>query len=106
MVKLTQRQAEILEFYLAYTLDNLAQPEIRHICAVFEIASTNAIVDHFRALQRKGYFKNHGKRCSRGDIGITTNALRFAIANMTNYKEVAEVLLKKWTMNPDFRIDW
>jgi SOS-response transcriptional repressor LexA len=105
MIILTHRQTEILEFYLAYTFDNLAQPEIRHIGLVFEIASSNGVMDHLKALCRKGYFSNSGRRITRADIGITVNALRFAVEKMPDYKEVAEVLLKKWTTKPDYRVD-
>ena len=105
MISLTSRQKEILEFYLAYTFDNLAQPGVRHIGMVFEIMSTNAVMDHLRAICRKGYFQYANHRATRDDIGITTKALQFAIDSMPDYREIAEALLRKWTTNPDYRMD-
>jgi SOS-response transcriptional repressor LexA len=105
MIDLTPRQKEILEFYLAYTFDNLAQPDVRHIGVVFEIMSTNGVMDHLRALRRKGYFLDSRRRTARSDIGITAKALQFAIESMPEYRDIAESLLKKWITNPDYRIN-
>jgi hypothetical protein len=105
MVSLTTRQRLILEFYLAYTFDNLAQPGVRLIGDVFEIMSTNGVMDHLKAICRKGYFQYASVRSTRNDIGITPKALQFAIDSMPDYRGIAEALLRKWTTNPDYRMD-
>lgn len=52
---LTKRQKQLLEYIVQYTFENLFQPSFREICDHMEIASTNGVADHLRAIQRKGY---------------------------------------------------
>lgn len=52
---LTMRQVEILDFLRTYIADHGFPPTIREIGAQFRINSTNGVLDHLRALERKGY---------------------------------------------------
>lgn len=50
----TDRQAQILGFIIAHIEDNGAPPTLREISAEFSLGSTNAAMDHLRALKRRG----------------------------------------------------
>lgn len=54
MAKLTRRQQEILDYIEAYYEEEGDAPTIREIADHFAIKSTNAVVDHLNALERKG----------------------------------------------------
>jgi repressor LexA len=54
MARLTKRQAEILGFITNHIETEGDAPTVREIAEQFEIKSTNAIVDHLKALERKG----------------------------------------------------
>lgn len=53
MTELTQRQREILNFLSRYFESNKYWPSIRDIQEEFNFKSTNAVVGHLRALERK-----------------------------------------------------
>lgn len=72
---LTERQKDILGFIIGFTFDHLYQPSMREIGEEFGIGSTNAVNDHLRALQRKGYLVSFDG-LSRA-LGITAKALRW-----------------------------
>jgi repressor LexA len=55
--QLTKRQADILNFIISYIGDNSYPPTYREIGYVFEIKQLNAVRDHLRALERKGYIR-------------------------------------------------
>lgn len=71
----TNRQREIIQFVVQYLFENLYQPSIREIGDRFSISSTNGIVDHLRALQRKGFI-TEGKFSSPRALRLTSKALR------------------------------
>jgi SOS-response transcriptional repressor LexA len=54
----TPRQAQILRFLVGYVRENGFPPTIREIGAAFDIASTNGVVDHLRALEKRGLARN------------------------------------------------
>ncbi|WP_269525431.1 transcriptional repressor LexA [Coraliomargarita parva] len=54
MKDLTQRQKEILEFIEHHEWRNGYWPSIREIQEKFNFASTNAVMGHLRALEKKG----------------------------------------------------
>jgi repressor LexA len=55
MYDLTKRQREVLEYIVQYTFEHLYQPSLREICGHIKVSSTNAVSDHLRALERKGF---------------------------------------------------
>lgn len=57
MRNLTDRQAEIYRFLVAYTGDHGYPPTIREIGRWFGIHSTKGVTDHLWALERKGYIR-------------------------------------------------
>ncbi len=57
MIGLTARQQEILEAIQSNVLEKGFAPTVRELCKRFGLRSTNAIADHLRALQRKGYIE-------------------------------------------------
>lgn len=54
MVKLTQRQLQVLDFVQKTAQDGRPAPTLREIAAHFGFASTRAAADHLVALKRKG----------------------------------------------------
>jgi repressor LexA len=65
MRPLTKRQAEVLAFIRDYVTERGAAPTVREIADRFGLRSTNAVVDHLRALERKGVIEREG-RSARG----------------------------------------
>lgn len=63
-LRLTDRQADILEFIVEYRDRHGFAPTMREIGAKFGIASTNGVEDHLLALTRKGYISRakHSQR--------------------------------------------
>lgn len=61
---LTKRQGEVFEFLLGFLADNGYPPTIREIREAFHLKSNRGVVDHLRALERKGYIRR-GKGSSR-----------------------------------------
>lgn len=55
MKDLTLRQQEILGFIQIYLRENGYWPSIREIQKHFDFKSTNAVMGHLRALEKKGY---------------------------------------------------
>jgi len=55
MQRLTERQDLILTYIVQFTLERAYQPSIREICDFAHISSTNGVIDHLKALERKGY---------------------------------------------------
>ncbi len=59
---LTARQKAIYDFLLKSIREKGYAPSIPEIGAKFNIASTNGVSDHLKALERKGYIRRAGKR--------------------------------------------
>jgi SOS-response transcriptional repressor LexA len=66
---LTERQSEILRYVAGYVDDRGYPPSLRDIGRAFEIASTNGVNDHLRALERKGYLRRD-PMLSRGMVVV------------------------------------
>ncbi|MDX2012612.1 MAG: transcriptional repressor LexA [Myxococcaceae bacterium] len=64
MEELTDRQKEILAFILRTSEERGFPPTIREIGEEMDIASTNGVNDHLKALERKGYL-TRGEQQSR-----------------------------------------
>ena len=54
---LTTRQGEVFEFLLGFLADNGYPPTIREIREAFHLRSNRGVVDHLRALEKKGYIR-------------------------------------------------
>ena len=65
MQRLTRRQTEILDFIREYIDEEGYSPTVREIAERFGLRSTNAVVDHLRALERKGAIRRED-RAARG----------------------------------------
>lgn len=59
---LTSRQKEIYDFVLGTIREKGYAPSIPEIGRRFDIASTNGVSDHLKALEKKGYIRRIGKR--------------------------------------------
>jgi repressor LexA len=57
MNALTQRQEEILKYLEMFTAKSGYPPTIREIRSAFGFRSNRSVVDHLKALERKGYIK-------------------------------------------------
>lgn len=73
---LTGRQSEILRYIAAYLDEHGIPPSLREIGAKHGIGSTNAVNDHLRALERKGYLGARRPLITR-DLRLTEKAKRF-----------------------------
>ena len=54
-VKLSKRQAEVLQFVESSILERGFPPTIREIASHMNIRSTNGVTDHLKALEKKGF---------------------------------------------------
>ncbi|MFA5927992.1 MAG: hypothetical protein WC838_01655, partial [Candidatus Margulisiibacteriota bacterium] len=61
---LTEKQQDILDFINRYLETNSYPPALREIAKKFKFRSVTAVVDHLKALEKKGYIKR-GKDLSR-----------------------------------------
>ena len=59
---LTSRQKQIYDFVLGTIREKGYAPSIPEIGRRFNIASTNGVSDHLKALEKKGYIRRIGKR--------------------------------------------
>jgi repressor LexA len=62
LTSLTSRQKEIYDFLQRVIREKGYAPSIHEIGKRFKIASTNAVFDHLKALEKKGYIRRVGKR--------------------------------------------
>jgi len=60
--QLTSRQKKIYDFLLTTIREKGYAPSIAEIGTKFQIASTNGVSDHLKALEKKGYIRRVGKR--------------------------------------------
>ncbi|MSP91183.1 MAG: transcriptional repressor LexA [Myxococcales bacterium] len=60
--ELTSKQQNVLDFVHTYQCENGFPPSIREIGEHFGIRSTNGVVDHLRALERKGFLQHTENR--------------------------------------------
>lgn len=67
VTELTEKQAAILRFIAQRIHDGRGAPTYREVAAAFGYRSTQAVADHFAALERKGYI-HRDQRISRGII--------------------------------------
>ena len=60
--KLTGRQEEVLRFILDYLEQNEYPPTLKEVAGHFGMASVNAVRDHLRALEQKGYLRREADK--------------------------------------------
>ena len=65
---LTARQKEILSIISSHMVREGVSPSLREIGRDAGIASLNGVVDHLKALIRKGWLRNSGKGRARGYV--------------------------------------
>jgi len=58
---LTVRQKQVLDFLMEFQRSNGYPPTIRDIRDAFRLKSNRGVVDHLRALERKGYIRRRGR---------------------------------------------
>ena len=75
MEELSPRQTELLEFLRGYHDQNGVVPSYREIGVALGIQSTNAVSDHIKALQRKGYIERVGDPGRPRSLRLTTKAV-------------------------------
>ena len=75
---LTARQKAIYDFLLKNIREKGFAPSIHEIGRQFQIASTNGVSDHLKALEKKGYIRRVGKRAIE-----VVNALGKAVLTAT-----------------------
>ena len=57
MIRLSARQADVLEYIKLCTAVKGYPPTLRELCVAMGIGSTNGVNDHLRALERTGYIR-------------------------------------------------
>ena len=57
MTDLTKRQKEILDYLIGHIAEKGYPPTIRETREAFGLSSNRGVVDHLRALERKGYIR-------------------------------------------------
>ncbi|MBQ9243272.1 MAG: transcriptional repressor LexA [Proteobacteria bacterium] len=57
---LTKRQAGVYVYIYDYVQENHYPPTVREIADAFDIKSTNGVVEHLKALARKGFIEKDG----------------------------------------------
>lgn len=68
LAPLTPRQQEILDIISTHIIREGLSPTLREIGRDAGIASLNGVVDHLKALVRKGWLRQSGRACARGYI--------------------------------------
>ncbi len=100
---MTERQREVFDFLVLYVKENGYPPTIREIREAFRLKSNRGVVDHLRALERKGYIRRNRKRSraieilnSPGEAGRTsaagTETMSYPIAGGITAGKPAEAL--------------
>lgn len=59
---LTDKQRDVLQYIIDFTMENGYQPSIPEMCLHFGFKSTNAITSHLRLIEKKGYIDRQGKK--------------------------------------------
>lgn len=62
MQDLTSRQRQFLEAIEAYVRDHGVAPTVRELAALLRVRSPNAVRQHLKALERKGYLRRMPRR--------------------------------------------
>jgi SOS-response transcriptional repressor LexA len=55
MVELTAKQQRIVDIYVEWLEANHRPPTIRDLCVVLDVRSPNGVLNHLKALCRKGH---------------------------------------------------
>jgi len=75
--QLSPRQNELLEFLVGYMDQRGVAPSYRECGEAMGIGSTNAVSDHIKALERKGYVERVGRPGQPRSIKLTPMAVGF-----------------------------
>ena len=77
MDDLSPRQAELLEFLRSHVDQMGVVPSYRECGRALGIGSTNAVSDHIKALEKKGYIERVGQPGRPRSLKLTTKAVGF-----------------------------
>jgi repressor LexA len=77
MDDLSPRQSELLEFLRGYVDQNGVVPSYRECGRALGIGSTNAVSDHIKALEKKGYIERVGQPGRPRSLKLTPKAVGF-----------------------------
>jgi repressor LexA len=91
MEVLTKRQREILDYLIGYLENKGYPPTIREIRGAFGLSSNRGIVDHLKALERKGYIRRakgssraieimHDAACNDRNGSVPDGVMRYPVA--------------------------
>lgn len=72
-MKLTQKQAQVLEYISGYIQKNGQAPSFEEICKRFGFSSYNTVTTYLSALERKGYLKRPHKKNLKRAIELTVS---------------------------------
>lgn len=75
IIKLTHRQSEILSFIQQFTSRSGFPPSVREIMTAFGFGSTNGVICHLTALEKKGAIKRD--ECRSRSLTIPRGMVRF-----------------------------
>jgi len=101
MLGITDRQKEVLDFIVGYTMTNMQFPTIRRICVFLGATGTNSAMSHINALRAKGFLGTRQGAASRKGFYLT---------DMT--KEIYKVAVtfttpvKIWSDAPAPAVNW
>lgn len=84
--KLTKRQAGVFLYIYDYIEENHYPPTVREIADYFDIKSTNGVVEHLRALERKGLIRKDASR-SRSLLPLVSRDEVLRLSNMSEHED-------------------
>ena len=100
MKELTTRQIEILDFITNYEWRHGFWPSIRNIQMEFDYKSTNAVMGHLRALERKAFYRVEflDKPVLLESIALTNLKPRLNLEIPENASEVVETSMERLSL--------
>jgi len=76
---LTQKQEAVLDFIVLYFKETLTQASYREIAEQFNFKSTNAVSDHMKSLQRKGWLLMGGEAKTKSTRFTPKTKMRYGL---------------------------
>lgn len=77
---LTKRQGEILDFVTRYLRENGYPPTIREIREAFGFRSNRGVIDHLRAIERKGFIRRNPRSSRAIELLVNNSAESDSVA--------------------------
>lgn len=102
--ELTPRQSQILSFIVAYIAAHGYAPTIRELCRDADVASLNCIVDHLKALCRKGWIRHASPGTARSyTLSAAAAELVPSMAAESEKQELLDLLEKAESERKKFK---